>query len=162
MRARAASGEPRHTIAMLSPASPRAALDVVVLHAHVDDFAARPHVVAAARALLDDRETARLARFAREVDGRMFLLGRLMARTLVGGALGCNPTAWTWREGERGRPEVGHPQSDVRFNLAHSAGLVVCAVTRQPIPLSDLRYWSVDRQEAYVSAEASLKAEGKS
>ena len=115
---------------MLSPASPRAARDVVVLHAHVDDFAARPHVVAAARALLDDRETARLARFAREVDGRMFLLGRLMARTLVGGALGCNPTAWTWREGERGRPEVGHPQSDVRFNLAHSAGLVVCAVTR--------------------------------
>ena len=30
---------------MLSPASPRAARDVVVLHAHVDDFAARPHVV---------------------------------------------------------------------------------------------------------------------
>ena len=38
---------------------------------------------------------------------------------------------------------------------------VVCAVTRQPIPLGDLRYWSVERQEAYVSAEASLKAEGK-
>ncbi|MDQ8756479.1 DUF2093 domain-containing protein [Sphingosinicella sp. LHD-64] len=39
---------------------------------------------------------------------------------------------------------------------------VVCAVTHQPIPLSDLRYWSVERQEAYASAEASLKAEGKS
>ena len=38
---------------------------------------------------------------------------------------------------------------------------VVCAVTRQPIPLGELRYWSVERQEAYVSAEASLKAEGK-
>ena len=38
---------------------------------------------------------------------------------------------------------------------------VVCAVTRQPIPLSDLRYWSVERQEAYASPEASLKAEGK-
>ena len=38
---------------------------------------------------------------------------------------------------------------------------VVCAVTRQIIPLSDLKYWSVERQEAYVSAEASLKAEGK-
>ena len=38
---------------------------------------------------------------------------------------------------------------------------VVCAVTRQPIPLSDLRYWSVERQEAYASAEASLKAEQK-
>ncbi|WP_114952770.1 DUF2093 domain-containing protein [Sphingosinicella terrae] len=38
---------------------------------------------------------------------------------------------------------------------------VVCAVTHAPIPLADLRYWSVDRQEAYVSAEASLKAERK-
>ena len=35
---------------------------------------------------------------------------------------------------------------------------VLCAVTRQPIALGDLRYWSVERQEAYVSAEASLKA----
>ena len=38
---------------------------------------------------------------------------------------------------------------------------VVCAVTRQPIPLADLKYWSVERQEAYASAEASLQAEGK-
>ena len=38
---------------------------------------------------------------------------------------------------------------------------VVCAVTRQPIPLAELRYWSVERQEAYASAEASLKAEAK-
>ncbi|MGQ0558983.1 MAG: DUF2093 domain-containing protein [Sphingosinicella sp.] len=36
---------------------------------------------------------------------------------------------------------------------------VTCAVTRQPIALSDLRYWSVARQEAYCSAEASLQAE---
>ncbi len=38
---------------------------------------------------------------------------------------------------------------------------VLCAVTHQPIPLADLKYWSVERQEAYVSADASLKAEGK-
>jgi len=38
---------------------------------------------------------------------------------------------------------------------------VVCAVTGEAIPLGELRYWSVERQEAYVSAEASLKAEGK-
>ena len=38
---------------------------------------------------------------------------------------------------------------------------VLCAVTRQPIPLADLKYWSVERQEAYGSAEASLQAEGK-
>ena len=38
---------------------------------------------------------------------------------------------------------------------------VVCAVTLQPIPLADLKYWSVERQEPYASAAASLKAEGK-
>ena len=38
---------------------------------------------------------------------------------------------------------------------------VVCAVTRQPIPLAELKYWSVERQEAYATAEASLEAEGK-
>lgn len=39
---------------------------------------------------------------------------------------------------------------------------VVCAVTHQVIPLAELRYWSADRQEAYVSAEAAMKADGKS
>ena len=38
---------------------------------------------------------------------------------------------------------------------------VICAVTHQPIPLADLRYWSVERQEAYATPEASLQAEGK-
>ena len=37
---------------------------------------------------------------------------------------------------------------------------VVCAVTHQPIPLGELRYWSAERQEAYVNAEAVMKAEG--
>jgi hypothetical protein len=36
---------------------------------------------------------------------------------------------------------------------------VVCAVTGARIPLHDLKYWSVDRQEPYVDADASLKAE---
>ena len=38
---------------------------------------------------------------------------------------------------------------------------VVCAVPRVPIPLGELRYWSVERQEAYATAEASLQAEGE-
>ncbi len=38
---------------------------------------------------------------------------------------------------------------------------VVCGVTHEPVPLTELRYWSVERQEPYASAEASLKAEGR-
>lgn len=44
------------------------------------------------------------------------------------------------------------------FRILSSGDHVVCAVTGQPIALEELRYWSVERQEAYVSAEASLEA----
>lgn len=47
------------------------------------------------------------------------------------------------------------------FRVLSHGDHVICAVTHQPIPLAELRYWSVERQEPYVSAEASLKAEGK-
>ncbi|MEZ5938104.1 MAG: DUF2093 domain-containing protein [Hyphomonadaceae bacterium] len=33
---------------------------------------------------------------------------------------------------------------------------VICAVTKRRIPLEDLRYWNVDRQEPYFDAEAAL------
>jgi hypothetical protein len=36
---------------------------------------------------------------------------------------------------------------------------VICAVTGRRISLADLRYWSVDRQEPYADAEASLNRE---
>ena len=47
------------------------------------------------------------------------------------------------------------------FRVLTPGDHVICAVSRQAIPLNELRYWSVERQEPYASAEASLKAEGK-
>ncbi|HET6536367.1 MAG TPA: DUF2093 domain-containing protein [Sphingomicrobium sp.] len=45
------------------------------------------------------------------------------------------------------------------FRLLSDGDHVVCAVTGSRIPLHELRYWSVARQEPYIDAEASLKAE---
>lgn len=45
------------------------------------------------------------------------------------------------------------------FRVLSNGDHVVCAVTGTTIPLHELKYWSVERQEAYVDAEASLKAE---
>lgn len=45
------------------------------------------------------------------------------------------------------------------FRLLANGDHVICAVTGTPIPLHELRYWSVERQEPYVDAAASLKAE---
>ena len=45
------------------------------------------------------------------------------------------------------------------FRVLSAGDHVLCAVTGQPIPLEQLRYWSVERQEPYASAAASLEAE---
>jgi hypothetical protein len=45
------------------------------------------------------------------------------------------------------------------FRLLSEGDHVVCAVTGAQIPLHELRYWSVERQEAYADAEASFEAE---
>lgn len=48
---------------------------------------------------------------------------------------------------------------DGTFRLLAPGDHVVCAVTNLPIPLEELRYWSVARQEPYATAAASLQAE---
>ncbi|MBA3675849.1 MAG: DUF2093 domain-containing protein [Sphingosinicella sp.] len=50
---------------------------------------------------------------------------------------------------------------DGTFRVLSSGDHVICAVTGKRIPLDQLRYWSVARQQAYVSAEASVQAEAR-
>jgi hypothetical protein len=46
---------------------------------------------------------------------------------------------------------------DSDFRVVKPGAFVRCAVTGAPVALEDLRYWSVARQEAYASAEVSLR-----
>ena len=48
---------------------------------------------------------------------------------------------------------------DSDFQVVVPGSYVLCSVTGQRIPLSELRYWSVDRQEPYLDAGASLRRE---
>ena len=43
------------------------------------------------------------------------------------------------------------------FRVIKPGRFVICAVTGEPIPLEQLRYWSVDRQEAYASPEIATR-----
>ncbi|MBV8687477.1 MAG: DUF2093 domain-containing protein [Alphaproteobacteria bacterium] len=45
------------------------------------------------------------------------------------------------------------------FRVLTPGDYVTCAVTGRPIPLDELRYWSVARQQAYATADASVEAE---
>lgn len=58
-----------------------------------------------------------------------------------------------------------HPQAAVEAEVEYRDGdyrvrrpgaFVRCAVTAEPIPLEELRYWNVDLQEAYNGPEAKL------
>ena len=60
-----------------------------------------------------------------------------------------------------GRPARIH-YLDGTFRVLSTGDHVVCAVTGNTIPLHELRYWSVERQEPYVDAAASLEAERRS
>ncbi len=46
---------------------------------------------------------------------------------------------------------------DGDFRIVKPGAFVRCGVTRQPIPVDELRYWSVDLQEAYASREAVME-----
>lgn len=47
------------------------------------------------------------------------------------------------------------------FRLLSDGDHVRCAETNRMIALDELRYWSVERQEAYIDADASLRAEAR-
>jgi hypothetical protein len=46
---------------------------------------------------------------------------------------------------------------DSTFKVVEHGTYVLCHVSDKKIPLSELKYWSVERQEAYCDAEHSFK-----
>ena len=51
--------------------------------------------------------------------------------------------------------KVTYQQGD--FTVVAPGTHVTCAVTGEAIALDDLRYWNVERQEAYASVEVALQ-----
>ena len=49
--------------------------------------------------------------------------------------------------------------AEADFQVLSPGNYVVCAITGKPIPLDELKYWSWQRQEAYVDAQSSVQAE---
>ena len=98
--------------------------------ARVDDPEVR-RAAAAYADLLPPEERRRLERFRSAPARDEYLLGRALARTALSRHSEIPPAAWRFRPGRRGRPEIVGPASapSLRFNLAHSHGLVACLVT---------------------------------
>ena len=58
------------------------------------------------------------------------------------------------------RPPLSGPAEieylDGDFKIRKPGAYVVCAATGAQIPVEELRYWSVDRQEPYAGPEAKI------
>ena len=58
-------------------------------------------------------------------------------------------------------PQQPHREAVIRymdadFQVVREGDFVRCAATGNPIPLTDLRYWNVTRQQPFGSAEAAF------
>ena len=59
------------------------------------------------------------------------------------------------RHGRGGEARLRYLDGD--FQVVAPGAFVRCAVTGVEIPLDEVKYWSVPRQEAYADAAAALK-----
>jgi len=80
----------------------------------------------AERALLSDAERERAARFVRAEDERRWASARGVLRAVLGATLGADPRELRFAAGPHGKPALS---GRLRFNLSHSADLVLVAVT---------------------------------
>ena len=82
--------------------------------------------------LLSDSERLRLERFRFEKDRHQYLATRALVRSTLSRYVATAPAQWTFHADRSGRPAITDPNPDachLAFNLSHTDGLVVLAVT---------------------------------
>jgi 4'-phosphopantetheinyl transferase len=94
----------------------------------------------AARSFITGGEARQLARFRFAQDRSTYLASRVLLRTVLSRYAPVPPAGWRFAIGPHGRPEIAGDQPALRFNLSHTHGLVVCAVSLQPSLGVDVEY----------------------
>ncbi len=114
----------------LPPASPvLSGKEVHVWCAALDQPPAR--VLQLAQTLAAD-EAERAGRFVFDHDREHFIVARGLLRIILGRYLKVKPETLAFRYGPQGKPELEtNPESNLCFNLSHSGGVVLYAVTRK-------------------------------
>jgi 4'-phosphopantetheinyl transferase len=83
-------------------------------------------------ALLPHDERQQIRRFSHEPSRRQSLASRVLMRTVLASYLGEDPWSLRFHRNKYGKPSLEPPSKPaLEFNLSHTHGLVVCAVTRQ-------------------------------
>jgi 4'-phosphopantetheinyl transferase len=81
------------------------------------------------RALLTDEESKKQQRYKFEKDRHDALITRAFIRDLLSYYAEIKPQDWRFEKGQKDKPEIVNPPIPLRFNISHTKGLIICAVT---------------------------------
>jgi len=95
-----------------------------------DDSISDDHLHWCRQSLLSPQERERELRFHFERDRKQFVITRALVRSVLSRYAALEPAAWEFSAGSHGRPQVVQDAArHLCFNLSHTAGLVVMAVS---------------------------------
>jgi 4'-phosphopantetheinyl transferase len=104
-----------------------------------------PSVVAALANTLSEEERERAGRFRHAAARHEFIVARGLLRILLGECLALNPCCIRFRHGPQGKPCLAGPGEGLHFNVSHSHGLGLFAVSRRcevGVDLERVRHFS--------------------
>ena len=93
------------------------------------DNITQPDLLHKYKGLLSDDETIKQQRYKFSGDRHDALVTRAFIRDLLSYYADVEPKNWRFEKGEKDKPEIVNPPLPLRFNLSHTKGLIICAVT---------------------------------
>ena len=93
------------------------------------DKITQPELLNKYKNLLSDDETKKQQRYKFSHDRHDALITRAFVRDLLSYYADIAPSDWRFDKGEKDKPEIVNPSLPLRFNLSHTKGLIICAVT---------------------------------
>jgi 4'-phosphopantetheinyl transferase len=113
------------------------------------------------KTVLNDSERSRLIKFRIEEARLQFLIARCLVRTVLSCYAPKRPVDWAFVKNQYGRPRLadGQVKKPLHFNLSHTSGMVVCAVSSSEKIGIDVE--RVDREMDYVSLAHQVFADGE-
>lgn len=90
-----------------------------------------PLVLARYRELMTAEESARQQRYRFDKDKHDALITRAFIRTVLSQYADRAAQDWRFDKGEKDKPEIVDPPFNLRFNISHTKGLIVCALARE-------------------------------
>lgn len=93
------------------------------------DNITQPELLHKYKELLSDDEKIKQERYKFSHDRQDALITRAFVRDLLSYYADVAPSDWRFEKGEKDKPEIVNPPLPLRFNISHTKGLIICAVT---------------------------------